>query len=612
MANVKVRDLATTQNITNDNKLMILTDENSNQVKNITVENFIDNINSSDSDNGITIGTDGKLYVDNSDSGVTPGTYQYVKNLKVNAQGKITSIEEGEATPLATASTPGIVQPDGNSITVDSDGIISALLSTSSTPGIVQPDGNTITVDDNGIISASLSTSNSPGIVQPDGNTIVVDNRGKISVPNKQDLLYNGYDINIDQQLNFRNLPDPPVPTGSTYTYSHMVYANNKFFMYTPSGYITYSTDNGQTWETPVQDENLASIATTDDWNSVTYGNGLFVQLSDKGYCSTSTDGIEWTLPISIGIGGSSDYPADSIVYDGSNFVAFRLYDYYTTRSSYVGKSTDGINWTVNPVSNIIWKGSERNIRIPVIYGDNKFVAIGEYGSVYISTDAINWTKPTGEPSLGRNKWIQLLYYEGKFIAINALKGISYSTNCEIWSPISTAFVTSNYLSENYGFSCAACSDMHLIGYFGEDGLRITNKFESTLNNALTYYNNVRDIAVEVTPTTTDEIYDVRNEFPKDNYIYLAILSGWGYTGTTSGNRASVVITSDLGVSVSLMGATTRSSSNVQFRGCAVIPVGTRRTLTVKGVTNPNGAYTLTLIGYIRLCTDVIGYIPTT
>ena len=568
MANVKVKDLNETLNISNDNKLMVLTDENSNQVKNITVENFIDNINSSDTDNGITIGTDGKLYVDNSDSGVTPGTYQYVKNLEVNAQGKITSIEEGEATPLATASTPGIVQPDGNTITVDSDGIISALLSTASTPGIVQPDGN----------------------------TIVVDNVGKISVPNKQDLLYDGYDITIDQQLKFIGLSSN-LPSGYG-TWSHFVYGNNKFFAYTSTGYVTYSIDDGQNWETPVQDANLA---TRTDWNSTAYGNGLFVQVGNAGYVSTSTDGINWTTPTDTTLTGTVTYPTGNIIFDGIQFLIFNI---HANNYRSMAVSSDGTTWEINSVSG--FPTTIYSIR-SVIFAQNKYVSITSKGQISTSTDAINWTTPVTNTNLGNNAWIKLVYFDNKFIAFNNYTSTAYSEDGENWTNAAEAIVTSR--PTNTYFKDIACSDKNLIAFVGSNAIIRANSFVSTLNKTLTYYNYVYEIATEVSASTTDAEYNVQSMFPHDSYIYLAIITGWGYTGTTSGNRSSVVVMSDLGVSVSLMGAVTRASSNVQFRGCAVLPVGTGRTLTVKGVTNPNGAYTITLIGYIRLCTDTIGFI---
>lgn len=126
MKNIKVKDLSATTSINSSNQLMILTNESNNIVQNITVENFNENIISTDSNNGITQGTDGNLYVDDSDSGVTAGTYQYPQNLVVDSKGKIISLEQGQEAnvPIATLSTAGIVKPDGQTIKVDLDGTI--------------------------------------------------------------------------------------------------------------------------------------------------------------------------------------------------------------------------------------------------------------------------------------------------------------------------------------------------------------------------------------------------------------------------------------------------------------------------------------------------------
>ncbi len=127
MANIKVRDLADTSSITLDNQIMVLTNDERNQVQNITVENLISNITSSSENNGITTGPDGKLYVDNAPTGVEAGTYEYVKNLVVNNKGQITSIEQGQeaSVPIANTQTAGIVKPDGVTITATEDGTIS-------------------------------------------------------------------------------------------------------------------------------------------------------------------------------------------------------------------------------------------------------------------------------------------------------------------------------------------------------------------------------------------------------------------------------------------------------------------------------------------------------
>lgn len=129
MANIKVRDLTDTSNISVDNHLMVLTNDERNTVQNITIGNFINNVNSQDANNGLTVGTDNKLYVDNSPTGVQAGTYEYVKNLVVNDKGQITSIEQGQEAnvPIATSTTVGIVKPDNYTTRVSNDGTISAI-----------------------------------------------------------------------------------------------------------------------------------------------------------------------------------------------------------------------------------------------------------------------------------------------------------------------------------------------------------------------------------------------------------------------------------------------------------------------------------------------------
>lgn len=151
MANIKVRDLADTTTISSDNQIMVLTNDPINLVQNITVGNFNQNIISTDADNGIEQGSDGGLYVDNADSGVTAGTYQYPQNLVVNEKGQITSVESGSpaAVPIATTSQAGIVKPDGSTITVLSDGTISAAAAASRNVGEIV--ASTIPLTDAGL-----------------------------------------------------------------------------------------------------------------------------------------------------------------------------------------------------------------------------------------------------------------------------------------------------------------------------------------------------------------------------------------------------------------------------------------------------------------------------
>ena len=96
------------------------------------------------------------------------------------------------ATPAtATANTLGVVKPDNDTITINSNGVLTATaqmpgVATTTTVGVVKPDGSTITVDGDGTLTATaqmpgVATTSSVGVVQPDGKTITITADGVIS-----------------------------------------------------------------------------------------------------------------------------------------------------------------------------------------------------------------------------------------------------------------------------------------------------------------------------------------------------------------------------------------------------------------------------------------------
>ena len=91
--------------------------------------------------------------------------------------------------PPATQDTLGLVKPDGETIVIDENGTISAMLSeeydlptaSTTTLGGVKVDGETITITEDGTLSAdipevALATLTSAGLVQPDGTSISILN----------------------------------------------------------------------------------------------------------------------------------------------------------------------------------------------------------------------------------------------------------------------------------------------------------------------------------------------------------------------------------------------------------------------------------------------------
>ena len=141
-------------------------------------------------------------------------------------------------------------------------------------------------------------------------------------------------------------------------------------------------------------------------WNSIAYGNGVFVAVAGNSYYGAySTDGINWRQ-----INFEILRDRVCVTYGGDKFVAL------AQNNQYCDYSTDGINWktATMPVSRT-W--------IDITCGNGKFVAIsdnpGGYGAY--STDGINWTEmrmPTN------NDWFRVTYGGDKFVAIG--RGTQY------------------------------------------------------------------------------------------------------------------------------------------------------------------------------------------
>lgn len=114
----------------NDDEIMVITNDEYNQLKKEKISDFITDLTSTDENNAIVKGTDGKLFTkdfgnasnitegtlpvsvlpdipkdklpeietdDLPDSGITAGTYTYPTDIVVNSKGQVTSITEGQA-----------------------------------------------------------------------------------------------------------------------------------------------------------------------------------------------------------------------------------------------------------------------------------------------------------------------------------------------------------------------------------------------------------------------------------------------------------------------------------------------------------------------------------
>ncbi|MCF7843913.1 FG-GAP-like repeat-containing protein [Candidatus Gracilibacteria bacterium] len=158
------------------------------------------------------------------------------------------------------------------------------------------------------------------------------------------------------------------------------------------------SGNSGFTWST-------STSAVDNSWQSVAYGNGVFVAVAQSGTndrVMTSTDGTTWTSRTS-----SADNSWSSVVYGNEKFVAVS----YTGTDNRVMTSPTGSAWSTSttPVDNN-WKS--------VTYGNGLFVAVSDSGTgdrVMTSPDGITWA--TSSSAVDSN-WKTVAYGNGIFVAL--------------------------------------------------------------------------------------------------------------------------------------------------------------------------------------------------
>lgn len=211
------------------------------------------------------------------------------------------------------------------------------------------------------------------------GNRIV----GKTVVPTKTSQLENdsGF-INkaiIPNELNSKfavsssledltaNMVTTPINGASTGRIRGIAYGNGKFIAVDQTGKAQYSEDNGNTWT-------LINSFTSNPITSVTYGKGMFAcidYIANGGNVYKSYDGLQWELVYIFTSG------LESITYANGRFTL-------VGEKGLVAFSDDLSSFTQPDT------GTTNNL-IGITYGQNKYIAVSSTGQVIYSLDGINW-----------------------------------------------------------------------------------------------------------------------------------------------------------------------------------------------------------------------------
>jgi hypothetical protein len=228
--------------------------------------------------------------------------------------------------------------------------------------------------------------------------------------------------------------------------FQSVTYGNGLFVAVASTTGVTnqiFTSSDGVNWT-------MATSPVSRAWTSVTYGNGLFVAVEfndggSQGRSMISSDGVNWTA---ISTGLSQGWT--SVTYGNGLFVAVACNSggesvCSTTSTDRVMTSPDGVNWTTrSDAADIHWRS--------VTYGNGLFVAVASSGSgnrVMTSPDGITWTSRT---SAADNSWQSVTYGNGRFVAVasDGSSRVMISTNGTSWTSMS-ASAANSWQSVTYG-----------------------------------------------------------------------------------------------------------------------------------------------------------------
>jgi hypothetical protein len=168
-----------------------------------------------------------------------------------------------------------------------------------------------------------------------------------------------------------------------------------------------------------------AAVSTT-LLNDVIHSGTRFVAVGSSSVILTSADGLTWaraTVPAGLNL--------SAVATSGTRYAAVgTLASNPATSRGVVVRSEDGLTWTTSSLP--AGSGSVFGLA----YGAGRFVAVGELGLIYTSSDAVNWTAaPTGISSTLR----AVTFADGLFVATGDAGRVLTSPDGQTWANRSIA-----------------------------------------------------------------------------------------------------------------------------------------------------------------------------
>jgi hypothetical protein len=219
-------------------------------------------------------------------------------------------------------------------------------------------------------------------------------------------------------------------------------------------------------------------------WSSVTYGNGVFVAVSNSS-TMYSSDSVNWYI---------GDSPVDewtSVTYGYDKFVA--VSNYGTT--SNVMYSLNGSTWAIVPTETM------SNSWTSVSYGNGQFIAVSSNATSIYSVNGFVWTEG-GTLGVASNC---ITFGQGYFVCPSSnseVSSVSISIDGQIWQEITLAYTASAYTGITHGDAgfIAVSSTSLLLGFIPTFWVNPKQVSDSTKLNSVNWsgmaYGNGSFVAV--------------------------------------------------------------------------------------------------------------------
>jgi len=313
----------------------------------------------------------------------TPGSGVVIEDDGLQASNAVFTVVKNGTTYEVTVTDAGLGYAVGDTIVIPGTDL-----------GGISPD-NDLTIS---VASTSEDSSNSIASVAVSG----VGKSGNFcAIANPNYVLYSDDGINWSEA----NLPN-----AGAIDWKKIVAGNNRFFaLAKDTDFAAYSLD-GITWT-------AVTMPADQGWTDVAFGEGRFVAVAENSNTAAySDDAVTWTTSTipDDGVGDSTASQFEVIAYGQGKWVALSAND------QVIAQTTNGITWTTTTDSDLP-PNAEFTRWSSMAFGNNRFVAIADTGSIYYSLNGSDWQDggdmPTQDGSTVMN-WIQMKYSQGVFFAV--------------------------------------------------------------------------------------------------------------------------------------------------------------------------------------------------